>query len=82
MSCCSRTIANELSHSSGNISKRKGVMESYCLLQRYFYKAHNVTIDVVRTNIETERELVLEIRISTKREKDVLTRIILRQRGN
>ena len=39
-------------------------------------------VQTVRNSTKTERELVLEMRISTKRGKDVLSGIVLRQRGN
>ena len=40
-----RTTANKLPHNSENISERRGIMESYRLLQWYFHKIHNVTVD-------------------------------------
>ena len=47
LSYCPRTTANKLSHNSSNISERRGIMESYRLLHRYFHKVHNVTVDTV-----------------------------------
>ena len=47
LSYCPRTTANKLHHNSGNISERRGIMESYRLLQRYFHKIHNVIVDTI-----------------------------------
>mgnify|MGYP000488746962 CR=1 FL=1 len=47
LSYCPRTTANKLSHNSSSISERRGVIESYLLLHRYFHKVHNVTVDTV-----------------------------------
>ena len=47
LSYCPRTTANKLPHNSGNIFERRGIMESYRLLQRYFHKIHNVTVQTI-----------------------------------
>ena len=47
LSYCPCTTANKLPHNSGNISERRGIMESYRLLQRYFHKIHNVIVDTI-----------------------------------
>ena len=47
LSYCPRTTANKLPHNFGNISERRGIMESYRLLQRYFHKVHNVIVDTI-----------------------------------
>ena len=47
LSYCLHTTVNKLSHNSGNISERRGIMESCRILQRCFHKIHNVTVAIV-----------------------------------
>ena len=58
LSYCPCTTANKLPHNSGNIYERRGIMESYCLLQRYFHKIHSVIVD---TNFQTWAHLLTRL---------------------